>query len=93
LGIISSHRIQHVEPPWNTYPREDFVPLARRLAASTSRPQLAISKARFTSLVRFLLAEHLNDGIQAVNLELPELEDTTGHIVDAFRQGPDSNEG
>jgi len=93
LEIISSHRIQYVEPPWSTYPRGGFVPLARRLAASTPRPQLAISKARFTSLVRFLQAEHLNDRIQEINLELSELEDATGHIVDAFCQGPDSNEG
>ncbi|RDL33726.1 uncharacterized protein BP5553_08094 [Venustampulla echinocandica] len=92
LDVISSSRMQFVEPSYSTYDRNDFRPLARRLATPTCLRQLAISRGRFKPLVKLLLAEHLNDGIQKPALQLAELEVAADHVVDTFCRGSGPDE-
>jgi hypothetical protein len=90
LDVISTHRMQYIEPPYGTYSREAFHPLTKRLASPTRLRQLAISRSRFQKVVKFLLAEHQYDESLKTDLQLLDVDSAADHVVNAFCQGTES---
>ncbi|KAH8687249.1 hypothetical protein BGZ60DRAFT_425164 [Tricladium varicosporioides] len=67
--------------------RDDFRFIASQLHKPTSLRRLAISRHRFKSLIKFLLAEHMKSENLPQAVELENVADT---LVNAFSQGSES---
>ncbi|KAH8684227.1 hypothetical protein BGZ60DRAFT_559939 [Tricladium varicosporioides] len=92
LDLISSDRMQYVQPPWGPYRKEEFVGLATHLISPTRLRQLAISRVRFKVLVKFLLAEYLNDGKAEISMNLQALDTSADSILNSFCYGTDADD-
>lgn len=79
--------MQYTEAPYGCYSREEFHQLTKRLASPTHLRQLAISRIRFKTLVKFLLVEHQYNESQKTELQLWDVDSAVNHVVNAFGQG------